>query len=223
MGASLTDKKNGIAMAIIGFFLRMVVARKYPNRRIIGADLIPKNGPFLLIANHSSRWDGFVVNELIQRPANYMVSPNELKGIQGILLRACGAFPASTKFDLTQFVVKQTQKGQPIVIFPEGNVFRDVHLHPFKKGAARMVVACEQQGIRMPIVSVAIHYEKDGFYIIVSPPVVLDNVELISEETKGETINSITKELEERVSKCKKYLRLSLVPEVEAVQERLFA
>jgi 1-acyl-sn-glycerol-3-phosphate acyltransferase len=209
MGANLTDKKNKVVMFFIERILRLVVANKFRNRKIIGANLIPKNGPFLVIANHSSRWDGFIINELIQRPANYMVSPNELKGFQGTMLRACGAFPASTKFELTQFVVQQAQKGQPIVIFPEGNVFRDERLHPFKKGAAHMVVACEQEGVRLPIVSVVIEYEKDGFNIIVSPPVVLDNVKLVSDEARRrETIADITKELQERVTQYKKWLRV---------------
>jgi len=221
MGANLTDKKNKIAMGFIEFFLRLVVAKKYPNRRIIGSELIPKSGPFLLIANHSSRWDGFTVNELIQRPANYMVHPNELKGIQGFLLRICGAFPASTKFDLTKFVIQQAKKGEPIVIFPEGNVFYDDHLHPFKRGAARMVVACEQHGVRMPIVSVAIQYEKDGFNVIVSPPVVLDNVRFANDEAKHETITSVTKELHERVSQYKRYLHLTSVPEEEIEERRV--
>jgi hypothetical protein len=55
--------------------------------------------------------------------------------------------------------MQQFKKGEPFVIFPEGNVFYDGHTHPFKKGIARIAFAAHQNNIEVPIVPVGITYE----------------------------------------------------------------
>ena len=56
-----------------------------------------------------------------------MVSPNELTGLQGFLLSRVGAFPAHPRLDFVSHVLNQFKKGEPFVIFPEGNVWRNGH------------------------------------------------------------------------------------------------
>jgi 1-acyl-sn-glycerol-3-phosphate acyltransferase len=152
------DRKSWITYAILNFINLVSVKKHFVRFEIEGRERLPK-GSFILIANHSARWDGPVVQQLIKRPANYMVAPNELRGFQGLLLRAIGAFPADPRLDLLSFMRKQAQKAEPIVIFPEGDIYRDGSTHAFKKGAARIAMMCAANGLDVPIVPVAIKYD----------------------------------------------------------------
>jgi 1-acyl-sn-glycerol-3-phosphate acyltransferase len=103
-----------------------------------------------------------------------MVSPNELKGLQGFLLSRVGAFPAHPKLDFVSHVLQQFRKGEPFVIFTEGNVFYDGHTHPFKKGIARIAFAAHQNNIEVPIVPVGITYESGVAHYNIGTPVSIE-------------------------------------------------
>jgi len=151
------DRKSWITYAVLNLINWISVKKHFVRFEIKGRERLPQ-GSFIMIANHSARWDGPVVQQLIERPANYMVSPNELRGLQGLLLRAIGAFPADPRLDLLSFMRRQAQKAEPIVIFPEGDIYRDGSTHAFKKGAARIALLCAENGLDVPIVPVAIKY-----------------------------------------------------------------
>jgi 1-acyl-sn-glycerol-3-phosphate acyltransferase len=173
-------------MLTVGFFYlvnKIVTHFKYKNFKVIGGEHIPASGSFLLIANHTSRWDGCVLMETMRRSANWMVSPNELKGFQGICLRSVGAFPADRRFELLNYVAQRIAKGEPVVIFPEGNIFKE-------------------KGLDLPVVSIAIHYiDKDSVNIIVSRPVHVDHNRLEQIEDHNERIRTLTSELHAKLSR----------------------
>lgn len=158
--AAMKDRKDPVTFFILSLLVKIVVFFRFRPLRVIGRENLPKSGPFICIANHSSRWDGPTLGRLINRPANFMVSPNELIGVQGFLLSRVGAFPAHPRLDFVSHVMAQFKKGEPFVIFPEGNVFYDGHTHPFKKGLARVAFAAHSGGMDVPIVPLAISYEK---------------------------------------------------------------
>jgi 1-acyl-sn-glycerol-3-phosphate acyltransferase len=192
-------------MLTVGFFYlvnKIVTHFKYKNFKVIGGEHIPASGSFLLIANHTSRWDGCVLMETMRRSANWMVSPNELKGFQGICLRSVGAFPADRRFELLNYVAQRIAKGEPVVIFPEGNIFKDGTTHPFKSGAARVILTAKEKGLDLPVVSIAIHYiDKDSVNIIVSRPVHVDHNRLEQIEDHNERIRTLTSELHAKLSR----------------------
>lgn len=159
--AAMRDCKDPVSFFLLSLLAKLVIALHFKKVDIRGKENLPATGPFICIANHSSRWDGPTLGRIIDRPANFMVSPNELRGLQGFLLSRVGAFPAHPKLDFVSHVLQQFKKGEPFVIFPEGNVFYDGHTHPFKKGIARIAFAAQQNNIEVPIVPVGITYE-DG-------------------------------------------------------------
>ena len=209
MSNLLGDRKNKLSISFWRIICRALLAVRFPKFRVIGAEFIPKSGPFLLIANHSSRWDALVVFDLLKREANYMTSAGELKGLQGAVLPSIGAFPASRKFDLTNFVVGCAQRGEGIVIFPEGNIYKEEQMHPFKKGTAHFVVACAEKGITLPIIPVAIKYEENGARMVVSRP--LTFVRDSSSHEKESVVNALTSELYRRVSEFRRALKVSSI------------
>ena len=197
----IVDRKSKFSYGILNFINEVCVAEHFAEIRIEGDEKLPK-GPFILISNHSARWDGPVVQQVIRRPANWMVSPNELKGLQGFLLRAGGAFPANPKFDLLSFMRNQAAKAEPIVIFPEGDIHKDGFTKPFKPGAARAALICAEDGLDVPIVPMAISYsgtKPDRVRILVGDPIdVKSRLEAYREESV-QTIQSLTHQLRREV------------------------
>lgn len=158
----LIDRKNALVYAFWMLVNRIIIAIRFRELQIIGKQNLPKSGPFLLLSNHITRFDGLIVYQMIDRPANFMVSPNELIGMQGHVLSTMGAFPADPRADIINHALAQFKKGEGIVVFPEGNIFRDGSTHNFKNGAAKIAQAAVEQGIDIPVVPAAIHYADDG-------------------------------------------------------------
>jgi 1-acyl-sn-glycerol-3-phosphate acyltransferase len=173
--AAMRDCKDPISFFILSLFAKLVIALHFKKVDIRGKENLPASGPYICIANHSSRWDGPTLGRIIDRPANFMVSPNELQGLQGFLLSRVGAFPAHPKLDFVSHVMQQFKKGEPFVIFPEGNVFYDGHTHPFKKGIARIAFAAHQNNIEVPIVPVGITYESGVAHYNIGTPVSIED------------------------------------------------
>jgi 1-acyl-sn-glycerol-3-phosphate acyltransferase len=169
----LKDKKNWLTYSFWSRINHLAVHTHFKKVVVIGGENIPQRGAFMLVSNHISRWDGLLAYSLVGRPANFMVSPNELLGPQGVVLKSMGSFPADPRHDLNGHVERQAQKGEGIVIFPEGDVYRDGTTHPFKAGAARFSLAMSSKGIDVPLIPMAIHYRDDGdtAVVMVSPAV----------------------------------------------------
>ena len=194
------DRKSKLTVLFFYILNKIVCRLYYPNIKMSGLENIPKTGSFLLIANHTSRWDGPIVMETIKRAANWMVSPNELKGLQGLVLRSVGSFPASSQPELMTFVCAQIKKGEPIVIFPEGNIFRDGTTHPFKNGAARVILAAHELGVDLPVVSVAIDYQqRSTVNVAVAKPIKLAD-RLQGRVGPSELVRSLTLALHAKLS-----------------------
>ncbi|HNN64093.1 MAG TPA: lysophospholipid acyltransferase family protein [Candidatus Obscuribacter sp.] len=155
------DQKDPLSFTILATLARIVLDN-YLDIKIKGLENLPEDGPFILVANHSSRFDGPTIGRIINRPANFMVHPNELKGLQGLLLRKVGAFSASARYDFVSHVLTRFQKGEPFVIFPEGTVHYDGYTHSFKKGVARVAFAALKAGLDVPVIPVACGYDLKG-------------------------------------------------------------
>ncbi len=171
----LVDHKNWLTYLFWSLVNVVLIVVRFKNFQIIGRENLPQTGPFLLIVNHTSRWDGLLVYRTIGRPANFMVSPNELLGVQGHVLTTMGAFPADPRAGIIEYAQAQLQKGEGVVIFPEGNIFNDGVTHPFKNGAARVALTCASQGLDIPVLPAAINYAADRTVaqIVIGEPISL--------------------------------------------------
>lgn len=161
----LKDHKTWFRFTFWNFINHLIMRFHFRQIKIEGKENLP-DGPFILVANHSSRWDGPVVQYLLNRKANYMVSPNEMRGLQGRAVRSVGAFPSSSRRELVDFAIGRLFDNEPIVVFPEGNIFRDNFLHPFQKGAARIAIEAVARNKNVPVVPLAISYANDGGYSV---------------------------------------------------------
>ncbi|KAM3094187.1 lysophospholipid acyltransferase family protein [Phormidesmis sp. 146-12] len=146
--------------ALLPFYFRYI--------EVIGRENLPKTGPVILAPTHRSRWDAFMVpcaagQDVTGRELRFMVSADEVKGIQGWFIRRMGGFEIDTKHPAISSLrhsVELLKKGQVLVIFPEGNIFRECR--PLKPGLARLALQAEasQDDLGIQIVPINIGYSQ---------------------------------------------------------------
>jgi 1-acyl-sn-glycerol-3-phosphate acyltransferase len=109
-----------------------------------GRTHIPRNGPVILAANHRSFLDPFIIGICLSRPV-YFVAKRELfeRPWQGWLLNALGAFPVrrgESDEEMMATARAVLDRGDPVVIFPEGTRIRAGILGRPKRGAGRLAL-----------------------------------------------------------------------------------
>ncbi|MGL4881823.1 MAG: lysophospholipid acyltransferase family protein [Waterburya sp.] len=139
--------------------------------QITGQENIPQNEPVIIAPTHRSRWDAFIIpyalGRLVSgRDLRFMVSENEVKGLQGWVIRRMGGFPVNTERPQLKSVrhsIEILQQGQEmLVIFPEGGIYNDYQIHPLKRGVALIALQAETDKLnrRVKILPVGIRYSQ---------------------------------------------------------------
>jgi 1-acyl-sn-glycerol-3-phosphate acyltransferase len=95
----------------------------------------------------------------------FMVSANEASGFQGWFVRRLGGFPVNTdrpSIGTLRYGVEVLLQQEMLVIFPEGNIFRDGSVHPLKPGLARLAVSAEttHPGLGVQVVPIGLKYSQ---------------------------------------------------------------
>ena len=138
---------------------------------VSGREHLPERGPVILAPTHRSRWDAFMVpyaagQDVTGRTLRFMVTVDELKGIQGWLIRRLGGFPIDTRHPAIASLrhsVELLQNEEVLVIFPEGGDLRgnrSCKLNRLQPGLARLALQSQasQAGLRVQIVPIDISY-----------------------------------------------------------------
>jgi len=116
--------------------------------QVMGIENIPCQGPVILAPTHRSRWDGLVIPYAVGRATTgrdlrFMVTADEVRGVQGWFIRQTGGFPVDTRrpgVSSLRHGIEILQQQEMLVIFPEGGIFRDGQVHPLKPGLARIAL-----------------------------------------------------------------------------------
>ncbi|WP_310428709.1 1-acyl-sn-glycerol-3-phosphate acyltransferase [Chamaesiphon sp. VAR_48_metabat_135_sub] len=136
---------------------------------IIGKEYIPHTGAVILAPTHRARWDPLLIPYAVGpyvtgRSSRYMVSADEMTGVQGWFVRRLGGFAIDTNKPSIASIrnsVELLHNGEMLTIFPEGNIFRDGTLHPLKKGLTRIAMQAEslKPGLDLKVIPISFHYE----------------------------------------------------------------
>src|ERR671928_516487 len=127
----------------------------YFRMQRIGREHVP-DGPVILASNHRSFLDPFVVGICLKRPI-YFVAKKELfdKRLTGWFLNCLGAFPirrGESDEESMETARQVLERGDALVIFPEGTRHREGSLGKAKRGVGRLAL---ETGA--PVVPVAVH------------------------------------------------------------------
>lgn len=135
---------------------------------ITGQEHLPKDGPVILAPTHRSRWDALMMpystgQKVTGRDLRFMVTADEVKGVQGWFIKHLGGFPVDIKHPAVsslRYGVELLLDKQMLVIFPEGGIFQDGEVHPLKAGLARLALQAELStpGLAVKIVPMSIRY-----------------------------------------------------------------
>ncbi len=172
------DRKNPITSRIAPWLIKiayplayyLVMPFYFGKIKITGQENIPKSGSVIVAPIHRSRWDALIVpyatgRWVSGRDPYFMVSANEMRGIQGWFVRRLGGFPVNTqrpRLGTLRHSFELLCRGEMVVIFPEGGIFRDRQVHPLKPGVARIALEVEsaKPDAGLKILPVSIKYSQ---------------------------------------------------------------
>lgn len=128
-------------------FIIWILASTIYRLRYSGREMIPSTGPALIVANHVSYIDWFIVTAACRRPVRFVMYHYFFKmpGIH-IFAEAAKAIPiapakedAALKEKSFDAISSALKEGHVVCIFPEGGITRDGHVMPFRPGVERIL------------------------------------------------------------------------------------
>jgi 1-acyl-sn-glycerol-3-phosphate acyltransferase len=132
------------------------LVRAYFRARLIGGEHIPRHGPLILASNHRSQLDPLVIGLLIRRPAYYLAKQELFqKRWQAWLLSALGGFPierGAGDGDGLLAARRILERGDCLVMFPEGTRVRPGPLGRPRRGVARLALSTGAPVVPLAIV-----------------------------------------------------------------------
>lgn len=111
---------------------------------IVGADLVPRRGPLILVANHQSLLDPLALMAAMPREITFLAAAYLFRlPVVGLVIRAVGAMPVRGEEGDLRSLRKSLallREGKAIGLFPEGGVSRPGELRPFMPGWAYLAL-----------------------------------------------------------------------------------
>lgn len=149
---------------------KLVLPNYFRRIDITGQEYLLEGGPTILAPTHRARWDALLIGYaagrwVTGRDLRFMVSANEVTGLQGWFIRRLGGFPVDPVHPAIASLrhgVEILQRREMLVIFPEGGIFRDRQIHPLKPGMARLALQAESltPGLGVKILPITIQYDR---------------------------------------------------------------
>ena len=166
---------------------------------------IPKRGAALLVSNHASHFDSFVVGLPCARPLNYVARSTLFLPGLGFFINSVGGFPIQREgmgaLGLKE-TLKRLRKGGIVILFPEGTRTRDGKIAPMKSGIAVMAARA-----KVPIIPAAVAGTYEAFprsrrFPRPHPMRVEYGVPILPEEIAGMSSDAVTALIAERIDAC---------------------
>jgi|SRR5665213_1925526 len=125
-------------------FLTTWFVHLYWRTKIYGSENIPAAGPFVVVINHASLLDPYLIDWASKKRELYFMAKEELfrNPLFGWFLTQCNAFPVKRGV-MDEAAIKQFHAllaaGKPVGFFPEGTRTLTGELQPGRKGSGMLV------------------------------------------------------------------------------------
>jgi len=150
---------------------------------------IPINSTLILAPTHRSRWDGLVLTmamgrRITKKDCRFMVTKSEMRGFQGWFLKRLGCFSInqlSPSLSVLRYAIDLIEKGEQLVIFPEGKINKYGKRLVLKEGLYRLARLATKKTESIFIVPIGIAYSKvspqfgSQFCLSLGKPICMNN------------------------------------------------
>ncbi len=161
---------NPILGFIAMFITQDIVMRFYfSKKKIIKNNFsIPRNSSIILAPTHRSRWDGLILTmamgrRITKKDCRFMVTRSEMIGIQGWFLKRLGCFSInqlSPSLAALRYAVGLIEKGEQLVVFPEGKINKYGKPLTLKEGLYRLARLASKKTSSIIIIPIGIAYSE---------------------------------------------------------------
>ena len=171
----------------------------------------PANSSIILAPTHRSRWDGLILTmamgrRVTSKDCRFMVTKSEMKGIQGWFLKRLGCFSInqlSPSLSALRYAIDIIEKGEQLVVFPEGKINKYGKKPSLKEGLYRLAKLAAKRTDSIIIIPIGIAYSnlspkfRSQFCLSFGKPMIMnDYLEL--------TIGEFNRQLYEKMVKAEK-------------------
>ncbi|MFM8526254.1 MAG: lysophospholipid acyltransferase family protein [Cyanobacteriota bacterium] len=144
----------------------LVLPGFFGDVQVHGQQHLPQAGPVLLAPTHRARWDALMLpfgagRRVTGRDCRFMVSSDEMTGLQGWCLHRLGCFPVDTRRAgpaSLRYALDLLHQGEQLVMFPEGRIQQSDGPISLRPGLSRLVQLAAGQGVAVPVIPVGIAY-----------------------------------------------------------------
>lgn len=170
-GQDIASHISPFLMGLAYPLFRYLVLPFYFSRiGISGQNNLPQEGAVILAPTHRSRWDPLLVTYatgrlVTGRDLRFMVSIDEMKGLQGWFLKRLGCFPVNPRqreVGSLRHGIELLKQQRMLVIFPEGHIVEaSEKVEPIRSGLAYIGLQAEeaQPGLNVQVVPISIRYD----------------------------------------------------------------
>ena len=139
----------------------------FSNKKIINNGFnSPTNSSIILAPTHRSRWDGLVLTmamgrRVTKKDCRFMVTKSEMSGIQGWFLKRLGCFSInqlSPSLSTLRYAIELIEKGEQLVVFPEGKINKYGRRLVLKEGLYRLARLATKKTKTITIIPIGIAY-----------------------------------------------------------------
>ncbi|MEB3829623.1 lysophospholipid acyltransferase family protein [Phormidium sp. CCY1219] len=206
-----------IARLVYPLFRYLVLPFYFDRIEVKGRENVPEGGPVILAPTHRSRWDALLIGyaagrDITGRDLRFMVSADEMQGLQGWFIRRLGGFPVNPKhpgISSLRHGIELLENKEMLVIFPEGRIFHTQEVQPIEPGFARLALQAESNnpGLGVKIVPMSLSYHppiphwRSAVEVAIGEPLVVDDY------------------CKKPPKECSKYLKADLKAALERVHE----
>jgi len=164
----ILNKINPVLGFIAMFVTQDIVLKFFFRKKKIlkNGFSIPINSSIILAPTHRSRWDGLILTmamgrRVTKKDCRFMVTKSEMRGIQGWFLKRLGCFSInqlSPSLSALRYAIDLIEKGEQLVVFPEGKINKYGKRLVLKEGLCRLARLATKKTKSIIIIPIGIAY-----------------------------------------------------------------